>query len=201
MFSGNKLIVHALVFATSVALTGVPLLTIPRIGLEYSLYLLFSLEFALGLGVGVLIYKGNLKITKIRLLLNCLVIIMLLQLFSYILKTHSIGSASLSIQNLIPYFFTILIIPFYEEIFYRGCLFDFLRGLYTRDLIFPSVMSSVVFCVMHTQYTELFDYVIIFAISMVLTFSRIKSDGLSTPILLHSSMNAFVIILNIQSMF
>lgn len=201
MFFVNKLIVHALVFAASVALTGVPLLTIPRIGLEYSLYLLFSLEFVLGLGVGFLIYRGDLKITKIRLLLNCLFIIMSLQLLSYVLKAHSIGSASLSIKNLIPYFFTILIIPFYEEIFYRGCLFDFLRGIYTRDLIFPSVMSSIVFCVMHTQYTDLFDYVIIFAISMVLAFSRVKSGGLSMPILLHSSMNAFVIILNIQSMF
>lgn len=201
MFFVNKLIVHALVFAASVALTGLPLLTIPRIGLEHSLYLMFSLEFALGLGVGLLIYKGNLKITKIRLLLNCLVIVIFLQLLSYIMKAHSVGSASLSIKNLIPYFFTILIIPCYEEIFYRGCLFDFIRGVYTKGLLFPSVISSIVFCVMHTQYTELFDYIIIFSISMVLTFSRIKSGGLLMPILLHSSMNAFVIILNIQSMF
>lgn len=201
MYSGNKLIIHALIFSASVALTGLPLLTISRIGLEYSLYLMFSSEFVLGLCVAFLIYKGDFKIKKIRLLLSCLVIIIFLQLLSYILKTHSIGSASLSIRNLIPYFFTVLIIPYYEEIFYRGCLFDFFRGVYTRDFIFPGIISSVVFCVMHTQYTEVFDYIVIFSISMILTFSRIKSNELLTPILLHSSMNAFVIALNIQSIF
>lgn len=201
MLTRNNLIINALVFVFSVALTGVPFLTISRLGLETSLYIMFLFEFVLALGVACFFYKGVWKNLKMKLLINCLLLIISLQLLSYTLKAHSIGSASLSMGNVIPYLFTVFIIPFYEEVIYRGCVFDFFNRVCKGRFIFSGFITSVIFCLMHTQYMDFFDYVILFLISMILIFSRISSGGLSTPVLLHSSMNAFVIILNVQSFF
>ncbi|AYU97779.1 CPBP family intramembrane metalloprotease (plasmid) [Enterobacter cloacae] len=54
---------------------------------------------------------------------------------------------------------------------------------------------------MHTQYTGLLNFAVLFIVSIILSFSRIKSGSLLSPMLLHSSMNAFVILLSNLNVF
>ncbi|KKY80310.1 hypothetical protein OA46_20340 [Enterobacter cloacae] len=94
----------------------------------------------------------------------------------------------------------VLVVPCYEEIIYRGCAFGFVCSIYKKNLIIPCVITSLFFCLMHGQYYNFLDQAILFIVSMLLLRIRIKSRSLFYPMLVHSSMNAFVILLNIQNL-
>lgn len=101
---------------------------------------------------------------------------------------------SLSAEDIPKLIYVLLIVPFCEEVFYRGCLFDSLCLLCSsisgsQSNIFPSFLTSLVFCVMHTQYKSMSIYVYLFLFSIILIIARVLTKGLKTPMLLHSFMN------------
>ena len=91
-----------------------------------------------------------------------------------------------------------LVVPYYEEIVYRVCAFGFLSTIYKKNLIIPCVLTSLFFCLMHFQYYNILDQIVLFVVSFLLLMVRIKSQSPLYPMLMHSGMNAFIILLNIK---
>lgn len=91
-----------------------------------------------------------------------------------------------------------LVVPYYEEIVYRVCAFGFLSTIYKKNLIIPCVLTSLFFCLMHFQYYNILDQIVLFVVSVLLLMVRIKSQSPLYPMLMHSGMNAFIILLNIK---
>ncbi|WP_265012014.1 CPBP family glutamic-type intramembrane protease, partial [Klebsiella variicola] len=60
------------------------------------------------------------------------------------------------------------------------------------------VLTSLFFCFMHFQYYNVLDQIVLFVVSVLLLMVRIKSQTPLYPMLMHSGMNAFVILLNIK---
>ncbi|WP_416187179.1 lysostaphin resistance A-like protein [Hafnia paralvei] len=89
-------------------------------------------------------------------------------------------------------FLIIFIVPIYEEIVFRGCLLDALSLCFRGKVYLASIVTSITFAFLHTQYTDIRALIILFAISNILVCARVSSKGLLMPILLHISMNGIV---------
>lgn len=128
-----------------------------------------------------------------------LVILSLMQIFSFFVTAYGKGVQPTQPQPF-EIFLISFIIPFYEEVIYRGCLFGLINYL-TKNAITSSLATSLVFSLMHAQYNSIAAHVILFFVSMILINVRIKTNGLYSPILLHSGMNMLAIIINAQNVF
>ncbi|WP_337194169.1 CPBP family intramembrane glutamic endopeptidase [Citrobacter werkmanii] len=71
--------------------------------------------------------------------------------------------------------------------------------MFKENIIIPCVITSLFFSLMHFQYYNVLDQSVLFVVSMLLLGVRIKSRSLFYPMLIHSGMNTFVILLNIQN--
>ncbi|HFU1236525.1 TPA: lysostaphin resistance A-like protein [Citrobacter braakii] len=89
----------------------------------------------------------------------------------------------------------IFIAPVYEEIVFRGCLFNAFQYWFNNKTWLSSVVVSVIFAIMHTQYVDLRTLLMLFLVSQVLIIARLKSNGLLMPVMLHIAMNGTVIAL------
>lgn len=191
------IILYFLPVLFSIGITALPLLTLEWVGLEKSFYLMYFLELLLSVVVVIFVYKKPWTLGDKKTFIKCLLILILMQLTIFITKDFSIRNVHMSINQPFPLLFAVLVVPFYEECIYRGCLLDFLYFIFKRNIIIPAVLTSVIFSAMHTQYSSVLDYSVLFTISLVLSFARFKSGSLLPPMILHSLMNAFVIALNI----
>ncbi|WP_430750097.1 lysostaphin resistance A-like protein [Cronobacter dublinensis] len=185
----------------SIAITSLPLLTKNWLGLENSLYLMYSAEFVLAIAIIIYIYRGQLNFGNKIFFLCCLVFIVIIYVTLYVKREPNFEAFHISANHLIPYFFAVFIIPFSEECIYRGCLVDFFCGILKGNVFWPVILSSIVFCAMHTQYTGLLDFAVLFSVSLIFSFARLKSGSLLQPIFLHSFMNGFVVLLTNLSVF
>jgi len=91
-------------------------------------------------------------------------------------------------------FLMVFIVPIYEEIVFRGCLFDALLLCFRGRIYLASIATSITFAYFHTQFTDIRALIILIAISTVLVCARTFSKGLLMPILLHISMNGIVMV-------
>ncbi|WP_431355457.1 CPBP family intramembrane glutamic endopeptidase [Dryocola clanedunensis] len=103
-------------------------------------------------------------------------------------------------NNILTTLMLVLIVPFYEEVFYRGCLLGFLKPL-ASDIVFPIMATSVLFSLMHMQYNSLTDHFILFFISVILCLVRMMTKSLLLPYTLHMLMNLFSFSISIQSIY
>lgn len=181
----------------SIGITALPLLTLEWVGLEKSLYLMYLLEFALSVGVVIFLYRKPWVLGNRSVFFKCLLLVILIQLLIYIMREGPTQSVQLSVNQVLPLFLAFFVVPFYEECIYRGCLIDFLCLIFKRNLIIPVAFSSLVFSAMHTQYSNLLDFFVLFFVSVIFSVARLKSGSLLPSIILHSLMNVFVIALNI----
>lgn len=86
----------------------------------------------------------------------------------------------------------IFLVPIYEEIVFRGCLFSAFLQCFRGDIYSSSLMTSILFAVLHTQYTDIRTLIILVIVSLILIGARIVSRGLMMPMLLHMAMNGTV---------
>lgn len=200
----NKKTPWIFIFAVvlSISMTALPLYTIKYINLDDSLKLMFILEFVFALLIYGLYFRGggdikNKKSMKISLMV--LFVLSLVQIFSYY-KTVYTQDITPTRLDFWPIFLLVVVIPFYEEVIYRGCLF-FGLNYFINNVLVSSLITSLVFSLMHTQYNSIDGYAIIFLMSMLLVYVRVKTHGLHYPMLIHSCMNAIVIILNTQVLY
>ncbi|MBL0876438.1 CPBP family intramembrane metalloprotease [Serratia nevei] len=92
-------------------------------------------------------------------------------------------------------FLLVFIVPVYEEFIFRGCLF---RGgiiTFKGNIYLSSLITSLLFAALHTQYNDIRTFVILFLVSMILIGAHVTSKGMVMPILLHMAMNATVLAL------
>ncbi|MGU3413964.1 CPBP family intramembrane glutamic endopeptidase [Enterobacteriaceae bacterium C34A] len=202
-FSKNTLIL-LIIFSLSVGITGLPLLLYPKfMGVDYAFSVMFMAEFILG-GITYYIYfKRSDAFPEINkgILVKSILIILSIQLLMYFSGPHNIGSMKFTLANTLSLAMLIVLIPFYEEVFYRGCLLDILFSIFKGQRYFPYVINSAVFCLMHTQYHRVSEYFVLFVVSLIFTHVRVKSNSIIHSVIAHSSMNAFVVIINMKVFF
>ncbi|EPL3857822.1 CPBP family glutamic-type intramembrane protease [Klebsiella pneumoniae] len=76
---------------------------------------------------------------------------------------------------------------------FRGCLFNTFRYWLNDNVYLSAVSVSILFSILHTQYSDIRTLFILFLVSMVLIFARVKSNGILMSIILHMVMNMIVI--------
>ncbi|EQC4551306.1 CPBP family intramembrane glutamic endopeptidase, partial [Cronobacter malonaticus] len=92
-----------------------------------------------------------------------------------------------------------IIVPIYEEVYYRGCALGLMQIIYKKGNVIPIIISSLFFCAMHTQYRDIYSYIVLFFSSLFIGYVRVKSNGLLLPVLLHSLMNITALLMMINS--
>ncbi|MDO4427705.1 MAG: CPBP family intramembrane metalloprotease [Moraxella sp.] len=95
-------------------------------------------------------------------------------------------------------FLTVIVAPVYEELLFRGVVFGLIahanpKKIHTapsrRQLVLASVISSVLFAVVHLQY-DWFGFGLIFLLALLFCYLRVRSGSLVLPILFHMLNNA-----------
>lgn len=193
----------SLIITMSFFWTVVPVFTIGYCGLDVSIFIMLTGELVTALACYKFYLKKfqeyNFKLNKNPVVLKACVIslffILLLQVVAFIIlhrQGYAGGSDDLTLATIVT---LIIIVPLYEEIYYRGCVLGLMRFFLKNRIIIPAVLSSAFFCLMHTQYNDFISYVILFLSSVIICFIRIKSNGLLYPLVLHSLMNGMAIML------
>ncbi len=90
-------------------------------------------------------------------------------------------------QPVLLWFALIIAAPFFEEILFRGFLFEGLRHS-SLGFIGSTILASALWAGIHLQY-GLYEIVIIFFVGLILAYAKAKTGSLYTPIAMHSLMN------------
>ncbi|EPG8311104.1 CPBP family intramembrane glutamic endopeptidase [Klebsiella aerogenes] len=202
--SHKNTLILGFVFILSVLITFVPILIYQKLqDANLSFKIMVVLEFGVSFIVYVIFYRKSFNSIKNRadIFFISLAVLVGIQFLTYVLQNHDIGSIKITSDNALSLFMLAIIIPFYEEVFYRGCLFDVLVSMFKGELLFPSIITSIIFSLMHTQYSGIMAFLIMFFISLILIKSRVVSKNIISPVLLHCIMNAFFIFINVQNFF
>ncbi|WPU22501.1 type II CAAX endopeptidase family protein [Cedecea neteri] len=192
-----KIITCIVLVSFSIAITALPLVTMKWIGFENSLFLMYTLEFLLGIIAVLFIYRGEWRFGGNDVFFKCLFFIFVIQTAVFIIKDGNVKSFQLSAEYILPFLFVTFLVPFYEECIYRGCLIDIFHHVFKGSIVLPVILSSIIFCGMHAQYTSPIDFITLFLMSLIFSFARVKSGSLLPSMLLHSITNAFVFFFNV----
>lgn len=203
LFEENTFIL-GFVFLSSVMITFLPALIYPKLlDMNLSFKIMVALEFIVAFVVYLVFYMRRINPIKNRndIFILSLVVLISIQFLSYIMQKHDIGAINITSGNALSLFILAIIIPFYEEVFYRGCLFDALVSGFRGRLHIPCIITSIVFSLMHTQNSGVIAFLVMFFVSLVLINAKLKTKNILTPIFLHCGMNSFFILINMQSFF
>jgi membrane protease YdiL (CAAX protease family) len=85
------------------------------------------------------------------------------------------------------WFAVIIAAPFFEEILFRGFLFEGLRHS-SLGFVGAAIVTSALWASIHLQYA-LYEIVIIFLVGLLLAYAKAKTGSLYIPIAMHSLMN------------
>lgn len=195
--------IYFVAFLAYFLITGLPDILINYFNEEISFHITIFTELLLSLCVYIFLlneepgFKIKIKIKKpiaikfIKLFLS----ILLIQIFLYIIRIHQKYIESEKIDDILI-FISCFVVPFYEEIFYRGVLFLSLDLFFKGNIKIVYLVTSLFFCLMHTQYYDLVDQIILFIDSIILIQVRRLTKSMFYPILTHSSMNLIIIFMN-----
>ena len=102
---------------------------------------------------------------------------------------HSVSSVWLLV------FAMVIVAPLYEELVFRGLLWSAIAEAFTtssspkyRGAIVASIVTSVIFAVIHVQY-GIYEISTIVVLALIFCYARMKSGSLLLPILLHMINN------------
>lgn len=190
-----------IIFFVAAGNTLSPYITAPFIGVGFSFIIMVALELVIGIYAYNSFYrkKNTLSIESVKKSLPFFILVLLMQMLR-INHNHNPNPIFLfSMADIPSIVFFVIISPFCEEVFYRGCLFDFLCSLCDaigagQGKIVPLLTTSLIFSLMHTQFISISDYGFVFIISLILIRLRIITKGLSLPMILHSFVNIIFVI-------
>lgn len=83
----------------------------------------------------------------------------------------------------------VLLAPVFEEILFRGFILQGLLLWAPRQRVACSLLTSLIFAAMHTQYVHLQTVIALIALSLLFCAARLFSSGLKLPIFLHMLNN------------
>ncbi|MGU3523723.1 CPBP family intramembrane glutamic endopeptidase [Enterobacteriaceae bacterium C23F] len=192
------------VFILSFAITSLPLFIInyTKLSLNDAIYLMCVVELTLAVATyGLFLHRlSEFKFSRfsLRQYTYLLITIVTLQ-FTCIMLSLGLNKPAVITLDFLSVITLVFIIPVYEEIFYRGCLFGFFCSLFKKGIVTPAILTSFVFSFMHMQFTSGLEYILMFTVGLILAYARIITKGLLLPIALHSTMNAFALTYNYLS--
>lgn len=108
-------------------------------------------------------------------------------------------------QLLIAFLFVPFIVPFVEEVFFRGYVLGFLRSSFKdinskKAVLWSLLLSSLIFAVVHFQglanSTDVFTLIWIFFMALVNGVLFIKTDSIYTSFALHLGYNGLTILVS-----
>lgn len=84
----------------------------------------------------------------------------------------------------------VVVAPLYEELVFRGLLWTAIAEQFdrSRGAVIASVVTSLIFAVIHLQY-GIYEISTIIVLALIFCYARFKSGSLLLPILLHSINN------------
>lgn len=90
----------------------------------------------------------------------------------------------------------VVVAPIYEELVFRGLIWSAIAEQFDRrrGIIIASIVSSLLFAAIHTQY-DLFEMGAIFILALIFCYVRVKSNSLLLPMLLHILNNGVAMLL------
>lgn len=196
-----------LMFLAYVIITALPLLTLKIYNPDTSFLIMVSTEFSLAIIAYFFYFRHypgfSLRIHSSQNILHIFlfyaIIVVALQLLAFFIVQHNTPSAPTRFPALLI-IILIIIAPIYEEFFFRGCLLGGLNLIIKRNIT-AGVITSLVFCAMHTQYNDLFYFLVLFISSLLMAHMRLRTNGLIYPMALHSIMNLSFVIINTQSVY
>ncbi|KAA8999487.1 CPBP family intramembrane metalloprotease [Affinibrenneria salicis] len=193
-------------FALMVLLSFVPLF-LPNQQRLYQLGLMFPLLFIIEFSVIMPLYfyffrkKEGLGKGRFNARLFCLLLVTILAI-QFILptllgitKSEGWMRDQVSLHGwifILSQFLLIVIVPVYEEVVFRGFLYGALKAWFANNVWWAAIVSSIMFTLLHTQYTDFRTLAILFLVALCFTVARVKSNGLLMPIALHITMNGLV---------
>ncbi|MBW6047798.1 CPBP family intramembrane metalloprotease [Klebsiella pneumoniae] len=171
---------------------------------EIALSVLYATEFIVLVPLYLLFFSKRAGLGRgdfnVKVFLFLLILILLLQFITpWMLRIDKTEEWVVSQVTLEHYYFwlanlpLIFIVPVYEEMIFRGCLFNTFRYWLNDNVYLSAVSVSILFSILHTQYSDIRTLFILFLVSMVLIFARVKSNGILMSIILHMVMNMIVI--------
>lgn len=188
-------------FLAAIGNTLSPLITSHLIGTGFAFLTMVMLEILIGILAYAIFYRkqGQMSVSHLKKALPFFLLVLLMQTLP-IIFTHSYNPLlhfSLSDTPGVIYF--IIVSPFCEEVFYRGCLFDslchFCNTLGARQaMIVSSLATSLIFSAMHIQFSSISEYSSVFILSILLICVRVLTKGLALPIMLHSFFNMLFVL-------
>ncbi|RTZ63889.1 MAG: hypothetical protein DSZ29_06320 [Aquificaceae bacterium] len=124
--------------------------------------------------------------------LALMAIAMIIMAFIAIISEHPTPQIMVDIYRSAKYpallwFALIIAAPFFEEILFRGFLFEGLRRS-SLGLMLTAIITSALWAGIHLQY-GLYEIVLIFFIGLLLSYAKTKSQSLYIPIAMHVLMN------------
>lgn len=203
IYSKKDVIIFFIASVISIIITLSPTITLRYLTLDVSFFIVFIAEFSIAFFLyvfylrkldGFKLYPA-LDLASITFSFVVLLVILLVQYNVYIYRANLYHYESSHI-NFIAFMLATCIVPYYEEIIYRGCIFGVFHSILNKSHVIPCILTSLTFCLMHGQYYNILDQSILFGVSILLLMVRIRSRGLFYPIIIHSCMNAFVLSLN-----
>lgn len=132
--------------------------------------------------------RGKVLLRYIGIMLMTIVLLSFLSA----LTNHPTPQVMLDIYHSAKYpmllwFAVIVAAPFFEEIVFRGFLFEGLRHS-SIGFMGAAIITSALWASIHLQY-DLYEMVIIFLVGLLLAYSKEKTGSLYIPIVMHSLMN------------
>ncbi len=92
-----------------------------------------------------------------------------------------------SIKSISIYlFFGIFIVPFVEELFYRGCIYRILKNRFS--LIWGYIGTAFLFTIGHS-FSSIYESIYIVLNSIILTYLYEETDSITTSVIAHSCLN------------
>lgn len=174
---------------------------------EILLFFLYSTESIILITIYFIFFKNRPGLGKgafsIRLFLLLFSIILLLQFVApwlfqakeneeWVISQIALKNSFFWVNNIMMIF----LVPVYEEIVFRGCLFNAFKYWLSENTYLSALLVSILFSILHTQYSDVRTLFILFLISLVFIFARVKSNGIVMPIVLHMMMNMTVIVVH-----
>lgn len=212
MISNNKqkkMALHCFsLFTLMLIITGIPLLYPNRnLLISHGLFypFLFILEFTIIVPLYFFRFKslpgfGLGSFSFSQLILYSIAILCIQLGYPFLLGQDKLIGMSNQLQVLPRYIYwltqitLIFMVPFYEEISFRGGLFSALE-IWIKNPYFASCITSITFALLHTQYTDIYSIIVLFIMSLILVSARRKTNGLLLPIILHMLMNSTAVLL------
>ncbi len=139
--------------------------------------------------------RGSFRLDVFFTLFSLIIIQLFVPYLLAVRKTEEWMISQMSFSGAILWiniFSSVLLVPVYEEIVFRGCLFNSFKLWFHDNIYIPAIVTSVIISALHLQYTYFRTFLMLFLVSLVLISAKIKSNGLLMPILLHIAMNVAI---------